>query len=50
MGYTIVATSKSNNTFTITKDAATGISTRTCTGASTGGGCKSTADSQGNFW
>ena len=50
LGYTVVATSKSNNTFTITKDPGTGISTRTCTGAATGGGCKAAADSQGNFW
>jgi len=48
-GFTVVAKSKSNNTFTITKDPSTGISTRTCTGAPAGG-CKSTADSQGNYW
>jgi type IV pilus assembly protein PilA len=48
-GYTIVATSKSTNTFTITKDPTTGVSTRTCTTAGNGG-CKSAADSQGNFW
>ena len=48
-GYTITATSKSTNTFTITKSPTTGISTRTCTGAPEGG-CKSTADSQGNYW
>jgi type IV pilus assembly protein PilA len=35
-GYLIVATSKSNNTFTITKDATTGILTRTCPTAQTG--------------
>src|SRR3982751_908000 len=29
-GYTITGTSKSNSTFTITKDSTTGISTRTC--------------------
>jgi type IV pilus assembly protein PilA len=46
--YTIVATSKSANTFTITK-AATGLITRTC--ATHGvGGCKNAADSQGNWW
>ena len=48
-GYTVTATSKSTNTFTISKSATTGISTRTCTGAPAGG-CKSTADSQGNYW
>jgi type IV pilus assembly protein PilA len=37
--YTIIATSKSGNTFTITK-AADGTSTRSCTG--TGGGCNGT--------
>jgi type IV pilus assembly protein PilA len=48
-GYTITGTSKSNNTFTITKDSTTGISTRTC--ATHGdGGCKNTADGQGNYW
>jgi type IV pilus assembly protein PilA len=46
--YTIVATSKSANTFTITK-ASTGLITRTC--ATHGqGGCKNSADSQGNWW
>jgi type IV pilus assembly protein PilA len=35
-GYGIVATSKSGNTFTITKTAATGKVTRTCTGCSGG--------------
>jgi type IV pilus assembly protein PilA len=48
-GFTVVAVSKSTNTFTITKSPTTGISTRTCTGAPEGG-CKSTADSQGNYW
>src|SRR4051795_895756 len=43
-GYVIVATSKSNNTFTITKDGTTGLSKRTCSGAPAGG-CKSAADS-----
>ena len=37
-GYAITAKSKSGNTFTITKAAATGITTRSCTG--TDGGCK----------
>ena len=35
-GYTIVATSKSGNTFTITKTAATGKVSRTCNGCSGG--------------
>jgi type IV pilus assembly protein PilA len=48
-GYVITATSKSTNTFTITKDGPTGLSKRTCTGAPEGG-CKSAADSQGNYW
>jgi type IV pilus assembly protein PilA len=48
-GYDVLATSKSGNTFTISKSPATGISTRTCTGAPAGG-CKSAADAQGNFW
>jgi type IV pilus assembly protein PilA len=48
-GYDIVATSKSTNTFTISKAGATGISTRTCTTAGNGG-CKSAADAQGNSW
>jgi type IV pilus assembly protein PilA len=38
--YVIVATSKSGNTFTITKDTA-GVSSRTCSG--TGGGCNGTS-------
>ena len=37
-GYAVTAMSKSGNTFTITKAAATGLSTRSCTG--TDGGCK----------
>ena len=41
-GYVIVATSKSGNTFTITKDPATGESARTCTAAQPKGGCPST--------
>ena len=36
-GYAITAKSKSGNTFTITKAAATGLTTRSCTG--TDGGC-----------
>jgi len=40
-GYTVTAYSKSGNTFLITKDAGTGVSTRTCTSAgTTKGGCK----------
>ena len=46
--YTIVATSKSNNTFTVTKQA-TGVVKRTCATANVGG-CKGVADSQGNTW
>jgi type IV pilus assembly protein PilA len=37
-GYTITAKSKSGNTFSILKNAGTGLTTRTCTG--TDGGCK----------
>jgi type IV pilus assembly protein PilA len=48
-GYAVTATSKSNNTFTITKDSGTGVSTRTC-GTHGNGGCKSAADTQGNWW
>jgi type IV pilus assembly protein PilA len=38
-GYVVLSTSKSGNTFTITKDGATGVTTRTCsaTGAANGG-------------
>jgi type IV pilus assembly protein PilA len=48
-GFTVLATSTSTETFSIVKDPVSGISTRACTvhGA---GGCKSAADSQGNFW
>ena len=46
-GYTITAKSKSGNTFVITKSS--GVITRTCTTIGQGG-CKSTADSQGNYW
>jgi hypothetical protein len=41
-GYTITATSKSNNVFTITKDPTTGVTTRGCTVPASGtakGGC-----------
>ena len=38
-GYTVVGHSKSGNTFTITKDATTGTTSRTCTGSN--GGCSS---------
>ena len=37
-GYDVTAASKSTNTFTISKDPSTGISTRSCTGSN--GGCK----------
>ena len=36
-GYIVVAKSKSNNTFTITKDATSGVTSRTCSGSN--GGC-----------
>jgi type IV pilus assembly protein PilA len=36
LGYSVVATSKSGNTFTITKDPTTGKVTRACTGCSGG--------------
>ena len=45
--YTVTATSKSTNTFTITRDN-TGKVTRTCTTAGTGS-CKA-ADTDGNMW
>jgi type IV pilus assembly protein PilA len=35
-GYAVTSTSKSTNVFTITKNATTGIITRTCTGCSGG--------------
>jgi hypothetical protein len=39
-GYVIVGYSRSGNTFTITKDGATGATTRTCTaGGASNGGC-----------
>ena len=47
--YVVVATSKSGNTFTITKATGTGVITRTCTTHATGA-CKSAADSAGNWW
>jgi type IV pilus assembly protein PilA len=47
--YVVTATSKSNNTFTITKATATGVITRTCTTHATGA-CKSSADAGGNWW
>jgi type IV pilus assembly protein PilA len=47
--FTVVATSKSNNTFTITKNT-DGTYTRTCTNTEPKGGCKATADSDGNYW
>jgi type IV pilus assembly protein PilA len=47
--YVVVATSKSTNTFTITKATGTGAITRTCTAHATGA-CKSAADSAGNWW
>jgi len=41
-GYSLTATSKSGNTFTIDKDAATNVVTRSCDGsAAPKGGCKS---------
>ena len=45
--YSVMQTSKSNNTFTITKSA-TGVYTRTCTTA--GSGSCHAADSNGNMW
>jgi type IV pilus assembly protein PilA len=36
-GYTVVGHSKSGNTFTITKNGSTGLTSRTCTGSN--GGC-----------
>jgi type IV pilus assembly protein PilA len=47
--YVVTATSKSNNTFTITKATGTGVITRTCTAHATGA-CKSSADANGNWW
>ena len=42
-GYAVTSTSKSKNTFTITKASATGIATRTCSSVVTGGGCNGTS-------
>ena len=43
-GYTITAHSQSGNDFVITKDAATGVTSRTCTTTgATNGGCKGTS-------
>jgi type IV pilus assembly protein PilA len=47
--YVVTATSKSSNTFTITKATVTGVITRTCSTHATGA-CKSSADSAGNWW
>jgi len=38
-GYVITATSKSDNVFTITKDGATGLTSRECDNIQTRGGC-----------
>jgi type IV pilus assembly protein PilA len=47
-GYTITAVSKNaGHTFTITR--ASGVITRDCSNHGDGG-CKATADSQGNYW
>jgi type IV pilus assembly protein PilA len=46
-GYVVTATSKSANTFTITKTA--GGFARTCATHGSGG-CHTAADSDGNFW
>ncbi len=46
--FDVTATSKSGNTFTISRTAAGGYS-RDCTTHGVGG-CKATADAQGNFW
>jgi type IV pilus assembly protein PilA len=42
-GYAVEATSKSTNKFKITKAAATGLVTRSCTSTVTGGGCNGTS-------
>jgi type IV pilus assembly protein PilA len=47
--YVVTATSKSGNTFVITKATGTGVITRTCTAHATGA-CKSSADAAGNWW
>jgi len=46
--FSVTATSKSTNAFTISRLAAGGYQ-RTCTTHGVGG-CKSTADAQGNYW
>ena len=46
--FSVVATSKSGNTFTITKTTA-GAYTRDCTTHGKGA-CRATADAQGNYW
>jgi type IV pilus assembly protein PilA len=46
--YTVTSTSKSGNTFSISKNAQ-GVYTRTCTTHGSGS-CHATADSQGNYW
>jgi type IV pilus assembly protein PilA len=38
-GYSVTSTSKSKNTFTITKASGTGVATRSCSAVVTGGGC-----------
>jgi type IV pilus assembly protein PilA len=40
-GYAIVGHSKSTNSFTITKDGTTGVTTRSCTATVSKGGCPS---------
>jgi type IV pilus assembly protein PilA len=48
--FVVTATSKSGNSFTITKQA-DGTYLRTCSDAgTTKGGCKATADADGNYW
>jgi len=46
-GFAVIATSKSTTTFTITKNATSGVYTRTC--SAVGGGCRA-ADTAGNMW
>jgi hypothetical protein len=47
--FTIAATSKSGNVFTITKQA-DGTVKRTCTRTEPKGGCNAVADADGNTW
>jgi type IV pilus assembly protein PilA len=47
--FAVTASSKSGNTFTITKQA-DGTYVRTCTRPETKGGCNATADADGNYW